>query len=167
MDQNFVALDLETANADLRSICQIGIAEFRDGILIEEWETLVNPLDWFDPVNVGIHGITEEAVTEAPDFSSIAPRLAAKIRGRIVVTHTHFDRSALTQAFEAVETEFPEIRWLDSARVAGGHGPSLPAKDMDLETFPNFWNTSTKLTMHFRTPKRRATSLCPRVGTLD
>ena len=33
----FVALDVETANADMASICQIGIAQFRDGSLVEDW----------------------------------------------------------------------------------------------------------------------------------
>src|SRR5208282_2215742 len=41
----FVALDVETANADCSSICQIGIARFEDGCLAEEWSTLVNPED--------------------------------------------------------------------------------------------------------------------------
>ncbi len=41
----FVALDVETANADCSSICQIGIARFGDGCLAEEWSTLVNPED--------------------------------------------------------------------------------------------------------------------------
>jgi hypothetical protein len=37
----FVAIDVETANADMASICQIGIAEFKDGTLAEEWKTYV------------------------------------------------------------------------------------------------------------------------------
>ncbi|MCL2029046.1 MAG: hypothetical protein FWG97_01290 [Deltaproteobacteria bacterium] len=34
---DFVAIDVETANADLASICQIGIAEYKDGALSQEW----------------------------------------------------------------------------------------------------------------------------------
>jgi DNA polymerase-3 subunit epsilon len=53
---DFVALDVETANADSSSICQIGLATFEDGCLVDEWSTLVNPEDYFDPFNVSIHG---------------------------------------------------------------------------------------------------------------
>jgi DNA polymerase-3 subunit epsilon len=61
----FVALDVETANSDFSSICQIGIARFDGDRLTEEWSTLVNPEDYFDPFNVSIHGITEDMVGEA------------------------------------------------------------------------------------------------------
>jgi len=46
---DFVALDVETANADLSSICQIGIATFRDGKLADSYVSLVDPDDYFDP----------------------------------------------------------------------------------------------------------------------
>ena len=32
---NFAAIDVETANPDCASICQIGIAEFKDGALAD------------------------------------------------------------------------------------------------------------------------------------
>lgn len=34
---DFVALDVETANPDLTSICQIGFAEYRKGWLARSW----------------------------------------------------------------------------------------------------------------------------------
>ena len=51
----FNAIDVETANADRASICQIGIVHVRDGVVVDRWQTLVNPEDWFDPWNVSIH----------------------------------------------------------------------------------------------------------------
>ena len=44
---DFVAFDVETANHDLASICQIGIARFADGQFREKWEQYVNPQDYF------------------------------------------------------------------------------------------------------------------------
>jgi DNA polymerase-3 subunit epsilon len=41
----FVAIDVETANADMSSVCQIGMAVFIDGILSSEWKTYVDPED--------------------------------------------------------------------------------------------------------------------------
>jgi DNA polymerase III epsilon subunit-like protein len=50
---NFVAVDVETANSSLASICQIGAAFFIDGKLCETWETLVNPEEYFDLLTKG------------------------------------------------------------------------------------------------------------------
>ena len=41
----FTALDVETANEVLASICQIGIAEYEDNLLIQELKTYVDPQD--------------------------------------------------------------------------------------------------------------------------
>ena len=59
---DFVALDVETANSDLASICQIGLVDFRDGHMVKSWEWLIDPEDYFDEINVSIHGIDETAV---------------------------------------------------------------------------------------------------------
>jgi DNA polymerase-3 subunit epsilon len=48
---NFVAIDVETANADMASICQIGLAKVENGTLSEEWKTYVDPDDYFDGIN--------------------------------------------------------------------------------------------------------------------
>jgi DNA polymerase-3 subunit epsilon len=47
----FVAVDVETANADLASICQVGIVAFDLSGPVSTWQSLVNPEDFFDPVN--------------------------------------------------------------------------------------------------------------------
>ena len=54
---DFISVDVETANPDHASICQIGIVCFRQGQQAEQWESLVNPEDYFDEMNVFIHGI--------------------------------------------------------------------------------------------------------------
>ena len=41
---NFVALDVETANADLSSICQIGLVKFIDGLAFDQWVSLLHVL---------------------------------------------------------------------------------------------------------------------------
>ena len=47
----FNAIDVETANADRSSICQIGIVHVRDGRIQDTWKALINPEDWFDWFN--------------------------------------------------------------------------------------------------------------------
>lgn len=113
----FIAIDVETANADLASICQIGIAHFENGQFIEKWECLVDPEDDFDDVNISIHGIDESMVVGAPKFPSLVETLVQKFTGTIVVCHTPYDQSAIRCVFSKYRIECPTITWLDSARV--------------------------------------------------
>ncbi len=114
---NFIAIDLETANSDMASICQIGIARCKDGVIIEEWSTYVDPEDEFDRVNVSIHGIDETAVQGYPPFPEFADTLRSYLEGNVVVCHTHFDRVALHQASERYNVDPISCTWLDSAKV--------------------------------------------------
>jgi DNA polymerase III subunit epsilon len=115
---NFVSLDVETANSDFSSICQIGIARFENGLPVEQWSSLVDPEDYFDGFNISIHGIDEQAVRGAPTFPDVAGTIRAQTEGRIVVCHTHFDRVATAQACSKYGLGPLPGRWLDSARVA-------------------------------------------------
>lgn len=114
---DFTAIDVETANADLASICQIGLARYRDGQLADEWKTLVDPEDAFDPVNEAIHGITAETVRGASGLADVAERLCSFLNDTIAVCHTHFDRTAIAQAFQKHGLEPPTCVWLDTACV--------------------------------------------------
>ena len=115
---DFTAIDVETANPDFSSICQIGVAQFVDGAEAREWKSYVDPDDFFDPVNISIHGITDEMVQGAPRFRDLCVELSAALEGRVVVCHTPFDRVAITRAFEKADTAPPACTWLDTARVA-------------------------------------------------
>lgn len=114
----FVAIDVETANADMSTICQIGVALFHEGKLAEEWKTYVDPEDYFDGINVSIHGIDEKTVKGAPLISDISAKIRRFLNHRVSVCHTHFDRVAIHQAFQKYNLRCPECTWLDSARVA-------------------------------------------------
>jgi DNA polymerase III subunit epsilon len=114
---NFVVIDVETANADLSSICQVGIASFDNSNLIDTWESLVNPQDYFDPINVSIHGLDEDLVKDAPTWPEIFPLISSRLLSQIVVSHTPFDRAALARACALHSLQSCECEWLDSARV--------------------------------------------------
>jgi DNA polymerase III subunit epsilon len=113
----FVAIDLETANPNMNSICQIGLAAFSDGKLIDEWSTLVDPEDYFDEMNISIHGIEPQMVKGHPTLPALAERLRAYLHGTVSVCHTHFDRVALTRGFIKYKLSPIDTAWLDSARV--------------------------------------------------
>lgn len=116
-DASFVALDVETANPDLCSVCQVGLVVFEDGDIRDAWSSLVNPEDYFHPWNVAIHGIDEDAVRDAPLFSEISDHVQNVLDGAITATHTPFDKVALTRACQRYEIDQFRCTWLDTARV--------------------------------------------------
>ena len=114
---DFVAVDFETANPSMASICQIGIAEFKQGQVRDPWSSLIDPQDYFSDINVALHGINEAKIAGAPCFSDVYHVLANRLSGRIVVSHTPFDRVALLQAVARSGLPQFDCQWLDSAGV--------------------------------------------------
>ena len=114
---NFCAIDVETANADYASICQVGVVRVADGIVTDEYATLVNPEDWFDPWNIGIHGITPGDVENQPTMPAVMEWLRSHLDGSVLVSHMPFDRIALSRAAARYAVEPWSVTWLDSARV--------------------------------------------------
>lgn len=110
----FAALDVETANPDPASICQIGIATVEEGQVGEVWTQLVRPAGAFSDRHVAIHGITPKAVIHAPSLSEIHGDLAIRLP-RYVVTHTRFDVAALTQACRRSHRPMFDRVWVDSS----------------------------------------------------
>jgi DNA polymerase III subunit epsilon len=115
---DFIALDVETANADIASVCQIGVVAFENGRVRESWQTLVNPEDDFDVVNISIHGIDQRAVRGAPTFPEIYESVRKWLADSIVASHTPFDRVAVERVVQKYALEQVACAWLDTARVA-------------------------------------------------
>lgn len=87
VSHRFVAIDVETANADLASLCQIGVVTFQADEIVAAWKTLIDPEDEFDEVNVSIHGIDERMVAGAPRFPDIVDTMHARLANDVVVSH--------------------------------------------------------------------------------
>lgn len=140
---SFTVIDVETANADLESICQVGVVRFMDGGLSGQWASLVNPGDYFDPFNVAIHGIDEETVVDAPTFDEVYRKLLPMLSDQVVVSHTHFDRVAIERVCEHYGLTPITCTWLDSARIVrrawpdryaeSGYGLGNVAADLGIE----------------------------------
>ncbi|MBI3839101.1 MAG: 3'-5' exonuclease [Planctomycetia bacterium] len=113
----FVAIDFETANSSLDSICQIGVVVFADACLAETWQTLIDPDDYFDGLNVSIHGIEKKHVMGAPSFPDVFERLCDLLVGQVVIHHTAFDKVALTRTIEKHGLREIACQWLDTAKV--------------------------------------------------
>ena len=77
----FNAIDVETANRTRASICQIGIAQVKEGRISQAASFLVNPEEPFESFQTSIHGINEETVNEAETMLSIPPPALQDDRG--------------------------------------------------------------------------------------
>jgi DNA polymerase III subunit epsilon len=142
LTMRFVAFDVETANADLASICQVGVVVFEDGAVTETWETLVNPETYFDWMNEAVHNIHPEMVEDAPKLPEVFGRLSGLLSGQVVAHHTAFDKVSVARATSRYELEGIECRWLDTAKVVRrtwiefsqrGYGLGNLAKHFDLD----------------------------------
>lgn len=120
----FLALDVETANHDRGSICQIGVACVRLDNSIETWVTYVDPRAerW---VFTYLHGISARTVQGAPTFTEILPVLRDALNGATVYQHSGFDRSAVAAACGNGGLSVPEWDWRDSVHVARAAWPEL------------------------------------------
>lgn len=114
----FIAVDVETANPNMSSICQIGLVRFVDGLEAESAVHLVNPRTWFAGMNTAIHGLDESAVEGAKTFPELYPTICDWTAGATVVCHTHFDRVSFGQACGKHKLADLDCTWIDSAKVA-------------------------------------------------
>lgn len=129
---DFVAIDVETANADLASICQIGIVAFENGSVKESWQSLVNPEDYFHSINTSIHGIDQRAVKGAPTFPRIYESVRERLANGVVAAHTPFDRIALARVVEKYDLDQIDYAWIDTASVARRAWPELALRGYGL-----------------------------------
>lgn len=106
---NFVALDVETANSDFGSICQVGVVRYIDGVEADSASWLCRPpagLDDFSPANIDVHGITADDVAEYPRIGEIMADVADFLDGLPFVAHNaQFDATALRRAAVASGVE--------------------------------------------------------------
>lgn len=139
----FVALDVETANRQHSSICQIGLAMVAANGDIETVSILVDPEQGFEHFNVNLHGIDETTVKGALSFEKALQILRPFLERHVLVQHSSFDK----QAFNAASNVYgvPELRatWVDSVQIArkawpelkgnGGHGLASLKSHLDLK----------------------------------
>jgi DNA polymerase-3 subunit epsilon len=119
---DFVAFDVETANSRRGSICAIGAAVVRGGVVVSTHSWLTRPpagLDHFDGFNVGLHGITPDMVANHPAFAERLDQLLELTGGLPLVAHNAaFDIGALREACVAVDRDWPAIDYACSLIMA-------------------------------------------------
>jgi len=116
---DFISVDVETANWDKSSICQIGWVIVKNGLISDCCSTLIDPRTYFDPFNVGIHGITAEMVVGKPTFGDVREHLKTLMNSMPVISYGLFDRAAFDLADDGnPDTSFvTKSGWINGQKI--------------------------------------------------
>lgn len=107
---DFIAIDVETANSEPSSICSIGAVKVVDGIIIDSRYSLISPEpNFFSASNVRIHGIKSDDTAGAHSFGTLWNEWAEWMAGfRLVAHNAAFDGRCIHAACRCYRIEPPE-----------------------------------------------------------
>ena len=111
-------LDCETTGIyDTDRIVELAIVTVElDGTITEIWETLVQPRR--DVGATHIHGLTAEALRDAPVFADVAGDVAIRLHGACVAAHNlPFDLRMVAGEFDRLGVEFTILGGIDTLRA--------------------------------------------------
>jgi DNA polymerase-3 subunit epsilon len=117
----FCVVDLETTGgspADC-AITEIGAALYRGGVLLGEFQTLVDPRTGIPPFITILTGITQAMVRRAPPIEAVLPAFLEFCGGAVIVGHNvRFDLSFLAAAALRLGYDRPGERFIDTVALA-------------------------------------------------
>lgn len=100
---DFVAIDFEHAVPFKGSVCSVGIVSYKDGNIVDEYSTLIQPPNnEYNYFTIKVHGITPEHTENTPKFIDVYPEIKKRIEGNVLVAHNAFstDKACLEQAMD-------------------------------------------------------------------
>lgn len=138
---NFIALDVETANRESSSICALGLAKVRDGIVTDTRYALICPEpNYYDYFCTRVHGLTDNDTWNAPSFGTIWRQwqdwmhegLEPDEEPVFVAHNARFDSRCIKEACRIYGLDAPE-RWLCTLKAAQRSIPKgmLASKSLD------------------------------------
>jgi DNA polymerase-3 subunit epsilon len=117
----YVVVDVETTGftpADC-GITEIGAVRVRDGQVVAEFTSLVNPGTPVPGQIEELTGIGDAMLAGAPPVAAVLPGLLAFAEGCVLAAHNaRFDLSFLTAACEAAGLPWPGFAVIDTVRLA-------------------------------------------------
>lgn len=129
---DFTAIDFETATGHPHSACAVGIVTVQQGIITDEYYTLIQPPDneyWYR--NVMVHGIRPAETLNDPLFDDLYPEIHKRLYGRTIVAHNEvFDRNVLQKTMRWYGLYYDELeiadKWECTCRIyrAKGYKPA-------------------------------------------
>jgi DNA polymerase-3 subunit epsilon len=123
----FVAIDFETANFKRQSVCSIGLAFVKNFEIVKSINKLIKPIpNYFETINMSIHGITPEMTENEPTFSDIWHELKPYINDQQLVAHNaSFDFSALRYVLDSYNLIYPTLDYYCSMLLSKKVFPGL------------------------------------------
>lgn len=117
----YAVVDLEATGtgADAK-IIQIGIVLVENGEIIDSYATDINPYELLDDHIKSLTGITDQQLSQAPDFGQVASTIYDMIGDAIFVAHNvKFDANLLAEAlfFEGYELLTPRVDTVELAQL--------------------------------------------------
>lgn len=154
-ETTFVVVDLETTGTSPRSgagITEIGAIKVRGGVVLGEFQSLVNPGEPIPPFISVLTGITDLMVANAPRITSVLPAFLEFCGSEETVLVAHnapFDVGFLTAATKEMGLTFPKFKVVDTARLARQVISRDEARNCKLATLAALFRSET-------TPNHRA-----------
>jgi DNA polymerase III epsilon subunit family exonuclease len=108
-ETDFVVFDFETTGAKTPPcrVTEIGAYRVRNGVIIEEFQTLVNPETPIPPFITSLTGISDRMVRNAPKFREIAADFLDFIGDSVLVAHNaHFDMRFLNHEIGRIHENY-------------------------------------------------------------
>ena len=128
----FTAIDFETATGYSHSACAVGIVTVENGIITEEYYTLIQPPEneyWYR--NVEVHGIRPVETLNKKTFDGVFPEIQKRLFGKTIVAHNEsFDRNVLIKTMKYYGLYYDELeladRWECTCKIykAKGYKPA-------------------------------------------
>lgn len=131
---DFIAVDVETANAECSSICAIGAVKVRDGLVVDKRYALVCPEpNYYSYFCTRVHGLTDEDTWNAPSFGTVWSQWKDWLEDLPLVAHNApFDSKCIRSACRIYGLDEPEV-FLDTLVQARKSIPRgmCPSKSLD------------------------------------
>lgn len=130
---DFVAFDFETANAKRNSACSLALSVVRNGQIVDEFYSLINPQAEFAPTNIRIHGIRPADVKKAPTLAELWPHIQSFFQSnQLAVAHNaSFDCSVLKRTLESYDITVPQFLVLDTLKTSRKFFADFPNQKLD------------------------------------
>lgn len=136
----FVAIDVETANCELSSICSIGAVKVEGGVISDSRYSLVKPEpDYYSRKNTLVHGLTDKDTCDASTFDTVWKSLEQWIGSLPLVAHNMaFDSKCIAAACRVYRLDPPD-NWLCTLLAARKKIPRGMCKSKSLSSLCEFF----------------------------
>jgi len=126
--KDFAAIDFETANNAMTSVCSVGIVIVRNGEIVDSYYSLIKPEpEYYYYWNTRVHGLTAKDTENAPVFPEVWKQIEPKIEGLPLVAHNKaFDESCLKAVFRCYQMDYPDYEFHCTCIAARKRWPGIP-----------------------------------------